>query len=80
MDLRGCADGNAVEPEFPARLVRQLSRRSAGVSYDARPDGTVSRFKPIRETMLGVVELTFEGPAGVDRASISNREVGDLLA
>jgi TonB family protein len=73
----------SVEPEFPARLVRQLGKGWVVVNFDVRPDGTVSRtdvtasshrglneaaqaavaawrFKPISETMPGVVELKFE--------------------
>jgi TonB family protein len=74
---------SSVEPEFPARLVRQLGKGSVVVNFDVRPDGTVSRtdvtasshrglneaaqaavaawrFKPISESMPGVVELKFE--------------------
>jgi TonB family protein len=73
----------SIEPEFPARLVRQLGKGSVTVTFDVRPDGTVSRtevtssshrglneaaqaavaawrFKPISETLPGVVELKFE--------------------
>jgi len=74
---------SSIEPEFPARLVRQLGKGSVVVNFDVRPDGTVSRteivssshrglneparaavaawrFKPISETLPGVVELKFE--------------------
>ncbi len=74
---------SSVEPDFPARLMRQLGKGSVVVNFEVRPDGTVARtevvssphsglnaaaqaavaawrFKPISETMPGVVELTFE--------------------
>lgn len=54
---------SSVEPEFPARLVRQLGKGSVTVNFEVRPDGTVARTEVANTSHRGLNEAALAAVA-----------------